>query len=77
MRGRRVHRRNSNYQKNKQETQKAIQTVQKNGLEKVPRGKVKPASWRVGETCRGGSWALKQSFQPSSLPDDDPSWMAH
>lgn len=35
------------------------QIAQINGLEKVPRGEVKPAGWRGDETYGGGSWALK------------------
>lgn len=40
--------------------------IQINGLEKVPRGEVKPAGWRGGETCGGRSWALKEEL-PTSL----------
>lgn len=40
--------------------------AQINGLEKVPRGEVKPAGWRGGETCGGHSWAFKEEL-PTSL----------
>lgn len=51
--------------------------AQMNGLEEVLRGEVRPAGWRGGGTCGGGSWALTAEL-PTSLqhgtPKNDPSW---
>lgn len=79
MRGGRVPRRNSKYQKTNRR-HRDTQTAQESVLEMVARGTVKPAGWRVGEMCRGGSRTLKESFQHlqnMALPEDDPRRMAH